>query len=106
MVKKMIKEFVHNQTVDNSNVRAHQNFAKGKFFLVSCAGLIEYTPKNEKDVARFRDKWINRFEAIRVLDAKDQKAAFFRLFAEIRSSEKIRFKANLRTRAWYYAQLN
>lgn len=106
MVKKMLSNFIHNQTVDTSNVKAHQNFAKGKFFLVSCAGVIEYSPKTENDVARFRDRWINRFEAIRALDLKDQKAAFFRLFAEIRGSEKVRFKANMRTRLWYYAQLN
>jgi hypothetical protein len=103
----MLSELIHNQTVDHSNVVAHQKWGReGRFHLVSCAGHIIYKPTSEKDAARFRDRWINRFETIRQLMPQDQRPAFFRLFKEIRDTEKIKFKANARTRLCYLNPLS
>jgi hypothetical protein len=96
---KAIESAAHNQMVDNSNVVPHQRFGRDmKFHLVSCAGHIIYKPKTEADVSRFRDKWISRFEKIRALESVDQRTLFFRLFNEIRSTEKVKYRANLRVR--------
>jgi hypothetical protein len=98
-ISRTIENVIHEQTVDHSNVVPHQRFGKdGKFHLVSCAGHIIYKPKTEVDVSRFRDKWISRFEKIRALTHDEQRTLFFRLFQEIRSTEKVKYRANLRTR--------
>jgi len=99
IISKAIEDLIHSQTVDHSNVVPHQRFGKdGYFHLVSCAGHIIYKPKKEADVSRFRDKWISRFEKIKTLGFDEQRVLFFRLFNEIRSTEKCKYKANLRVR--------
>lgn len=99
IISRTIEDILHAQTVDHSNVVPHQRFGKdGYFHLVSCAGHIIYKPKKEADVSRFRDKWISRFEKIKTLTADEQRTLFFRLFHEIRSTEKVTYKANLRVR--------
>lgn len=105
MLRKMVSEFIHRQMVDCSNVKAQQRYASGKFFFVSCAGMITYKCKSDADVSRFRNKWASRFEEIRMLPLDEQKPEFFRLFKEIRSEEKIKFSANVRTRACYFNPL-
>ena len=64
------------------------------FYLDSVAGLIKYKPKDQKDIARFRDKWVNRFE-----QAKERgERSLFQLYKELRSEERVKYSANLRTR--------
>ena len=98
-ISEMIREVIYTQTVNHSNVAPHQRFGKdGKFHLVSCAGHLIFTPKKEFEIAVFRDKYISRFEKIKTLSPAEQRLLFFRLFNEIRATERVKWKANLRTR--------
>jgi hypothetical protein len=97
-----ISKLISTQMADNSSVVAEHRWSPNlySFFLNSPAGLIRYKPKDQRDAARFRDKWINRFEAIKThsLDQKDLKIQMIFLYREIRKNEKVSFKANLHTR--------
>lgn len=65
------------------------------FYINSIAGLIKYKPKDLKDLTRFRNTWINKFDLI----AKDpSEKKLFKLYDEILGAEKVSYKANLRTR--------
>jgi hypothetical protein len=54
---------------------------------------LRYKVKNERDLIRFRDSWANLFEKI---SKNDKELAKF--YQEVRSKEKVRFRANLRSR--------
>jgi hypothetical protein len=99
-LKKKTAEFCHDQWVDWSNVVPEHrwNPAKRSFHLVSCAGAIHYKPKTEREVIEFRDKYINRFEAIRREPAEEHARLFHELYTEIRGLKRTSYNANLRTR--------
>jgi len=98
-LKQIIKDMIHEQTVDWSSVVPRQNFAKGRFFLTSPAGILIYKPKTEADVSRFRDRWIATFEAIaKIPDVKLRTDAYLKFYKVIRSNERITYRANARTR--------
>lgn len=104
--KSAFKDFIHNQTVDWATVQPRQNFAKGRFFLVSPAGIIVYKVKSEADISRFRDRWISTFDQIsKIPDAKIRANAFHQLYRQIRQGERVSWKANLHTR-WISYQLS
>ena len=97
-----IKNIINTQMADNSNVVAEHRWSQNlsSFFLNSPAGLIKYKPKDHKDAARFRDKWINKFDQIKEnsLNQKDIKIQMHYLYREIRQNEKVSYKANFHTR--------
>jgi phosphoglycolate phosphatase-like HAD superfamily hydrolase len=99
-LKRKAVEFCHSQWLDWSNVRPQQrwNPVKRTFFLVSCAGTITFKAKVDRDVAEFRDKYINRFEAIRREPVEDQPRLFHELYSDIIKLKKTKYKANIRTR--------
>lgn len=100
-LKKKTSDFCHSQWVDWSNVTPEHrwNPAKRSFFLVSCAGTIQYKPKTEKEIIQFRDKYINRFEAIKSEPNPEERSKLFHdLYKEIRTLKRISYSANFRTR--------
>lgn len=99
-LKQKTFEFCHNQWIDWSNVRPEHrwNSAKRSFFLVSCAGTVTFKAKTERDVIEFRDKYINRFEAIKREPVAEQPRLFHELYSEIRELKRASYKANIRTR--------
>lgn len=99
-LKKKTAEFCHNQWVDWSNVVPEHrwNTAKKTFFMVSCAGIISFKPKTEREVIEFRDKYINRFEAIKLEPTADQARLFHELYTEVRGLKRTSYSANIRTR--------
>ena len=96
-VKDWIRTQIHNQFVSHDNVVSFHRLdpKTGRFYLNSPAGLIVYKPKSLADVTRFRDKWINKFETLS--EQKDSNK-FYNLYVEIRKNEKVKYRANLRTR--------
>lgn len=74
--------------------------AKRSFYINSSYGLLVYKAKNEKDIARFRNEWNNKFDA-----QKNNLADFYK---QIRIREKIKFYANIRARArlFYESQIS
>lgn len=102
MIMGWIKNKLIEQTATNSGVVPEQRWAEREkcFYLNSPAGLIKYKPKLNRDIARFRDIYINQFDSIKISNLKPQikEELFFRLYAEIRAAEKVSYKANVRTR--------
>ena len=102
-IKKQVKEAWHSQWVDHSNVKPRQSWSDvdRAFHLVSPAGHIIFKPKTEKQRIEFRNKYINRFVSIDKdsLDENDKTVFYFYLFNEIIKNNKVRYKANVRTRA-------
>lgn len=102
----MIRKWFKNKIIEHSTkmtgvVPEHKWSDKDRaFFLNSSAGLIKYKPKNTQDTARFRDKYINQFEAIKSsqLAPEIKEELFFRLYSNIRSAERVNYSANIRTR--------
>lgn len=95
-----IKRTIAAQMVDQSNVEPWCRFdvKKNRFYLNSCAGIIEFRAKKSADIPRFRDAWINRFEAIKSSEKIDN-SDFYNLYNEILANEKnVKYTANIRTR--------
>ena len=98
-IKQWSSDKLHEMTVDWTNVAPKQNFTKGRFFLISPAGIIIYKPKTEVDISRFRNKWLGTFDSIaRIPDVEIRANAFFKLYMDIMRVEKCKYKANWRTR--------
>lgn len=70
------------------------------FYINSSYGLIIYKPKNERDTARFRNEWNNKFDA--------EKSNLVDFYRQIRMHEKVKFSANIRARArlFYESQIS
>ena len=102
MIKKWIKNKILEHSADMSGVVPEQKWSdrEGCFFLNSSAGLIRFKPKDQKQASEFRNKYINEFESIRLstIDSKTKNELFFRLYAKIRSKEKVSYSANAHTR--------
>ena len=102
MIRKWFKNKLIEQMATNTGVVPEQKWSERDraFFLNSSAGLIKYKPKSTSDTTRFRDKYINEFEAIRTsqLDVDTKEKLFFRLYANIKSHERVSYSANIRTR--------
>ena len=97
-----IKKEITYQLQDISAVKINHKYNErlNKFFIDSRAGLLTYKPKDARDIARFRDKWINRVELLRLLEIEgtDIKDDLFQLYSEIIDSEKVKYEANINTR--------
>lgn len=97
-----LKDQVRYQAMDLSGVKIQHKFHEktAKFFIDSCAGLITYRAKGADDIARFRNKWVNRIELLRLLEVQgeDVNEKIFSLYEEILSSEKVSYEANANTR--------
>lgn len=116
MIKKKIKNWMKSswdyQWSDMSGVIPRQQWSEKDraFFLNSSAGLIKYKPKNDKDLQRFRDKYVNQFDVIMMCpnDGLKEKM-FFLLYQEIKKNERVKYKGNIRTRLrgkfWSFASL-
>ena len=98
--KKWIRDFVDYQKADFSSTEPVHRLSRrdGRFYFNSCAGVLSFKPKNENEVSRFRDKWVNRFEYIKTLPEPERRKMLFNFYNDIRSQEKIRYRANFRTR--------
>lgn len=98
--KKWIKDQIDYQRADFTNTEPVYRLSRrdGRFYFNSCAGVLSYKPKNDQDASRFRDKWINRFEYIKGLPLREQRKQFFVFYDDIRRQEKIKYRANLKTR--------
>ena len=72
----------------------------GTFFIDSRAGLIKYSPKSVEDVGRFRNKWVNRIETLRLLEVEGEDIGeqIFTIYEEMLSTEKVSYEANINTR--------
>lgn len=101
-IKNKAKDVWQSQWVDHSNVVPKYRWSDvdRAFHLVSPAGHIIFKPKTDKDIERFRNKYINRFMMIEkdALDQEDKNKLFFCLYEEIRKKEKVKYKANVHTR--------
>lgn len=104
-MKKRIKNWWKSQWVSYKNVEPVYRLDKEKriFYLTSPAGVISYRPKNDQDLCRFRDVYINAFEYV-CFKSQD----YFKLYRIIRKREKWTqwsLKANMRTRLKYRLRL-
>lgn len=69
------------------------------FYLDSPAGLIQFKPKTEKDLIKFRDEFVNQFaDLAEKHKISSQTNEFYSLYAEIRKKYKVKYTANLATR--------
>lgn len=97
-----IKNKLKEQWNDHSNAVPQQRWSDVDrcFYLSSPAGRILYKPKDEKDLQRFRNEYINRFDMIDKdgLDKEDKIKLYFHLYREMRSKEKVKYRANVHTR--------
>jgi hypothetical protein len=102
-----IENYCKYQTTEITNVIpvARWSEREEKFYIDSVAGLLVYKPKSLKDLTRFRNEWINRFEQVcrgwphdNTPVSKNDERRLFEFYEEIRSKEKIKYTANLRTR--------
>ena len=89
-----LENYIKYQTTEIVSVKPVANWSDrdGKFYINSIAGLLVYKPKTLRDLTRFRNEWINRFN--QCVSEKE----LFEFYADIRSKEKIKYVANLRTR--------
>lgn len=99
-IKERIKGYLAYQVADLSRTVPVQRWSPKdrRFYLNSEAGLLIYKPKNEQDQIRFRNAWINEFDKILTLKGKARTVALFHFYVEIRSKERISYRANIHTR--------
>lgn len=94
---KWLKQIVRYHSTDMSRVRPESRFRDGRIWLNSAAGNIEFKPKDWRELCRFRDDVVNKFDEIRSCD-KGQNARLFELYEYARSKYRVTYRANLRTR--------
>jgi hypothetical protein len=95
-----IENYCRAQLAEHTNVEPVAKWSERErcFYIDSVAGLLKYKPKNLADLTRFRNEWINRFDQLRNTGSGTFEKKLFEFYEEIRSQEKIKYKANLRTR--------
>jgi len=95
-----LEQWIKEQVVDNSGVipESRWNQREGAFYLNSPAGLIRFKPKTDRDLSKFRDRYINRFEVLKGLEGSKMIEGYFLLYDEIRACERVKYRANVRTR--------
>lgn len=96
---KWLKQMVRYHMTDMSGVRPECRSNGRAIYLNSWAGLIEYKPKDWRDLVRFRDDVVNRFEALlSVPEGSERRRLMFELYDYARSQYRVKYRANLRTR--------
>lgn len=97
-----VKDQIRYQIADHSAVKINHKYHEkfNKIFIDSRAGLITFKPKNVNDMTRFRNKWVNRIEELRLKEkeGKDINKELFVLYSDIMENEKVSYEANLNTR--------
>jgi hypothetical protein len=101
-MKKKWKE----QWVDHSAVKYTHAWSPkdNAFYIDSPLGLIKYKPTDIKDLTRFRNKYINRFDyLVKYLSVERNESdalemAIANFYQELRTNEKVKFTANMHTR--------
>ena len=90
----MLVKLFHWQWCSWNTVKPVQkwDFKRREFHIISYAGTIKYRPKKEKEVSKFRDEIINKFEVIKFT------GNLFAFYRQIRNKYKVSYSANLRTR--------
>ena len=88
-------DLLKRQWIDYSNVKPMHRCDNPYIYLVSEAGMIRYKYKSLKDLTKFRDKYLNKFEA---LICEPETKRIFSLFRMIRSEFRVSYRANIRTR--------
>lgn len=110
-MKKWLKAFWAKQTVSWYNVRAYHSFDRvnNTFHLFSSAGYLRYRALSERDISRFRDKYINWFDYVIRHDeipTHKRKREYLGTYRKIRKQENwacITYRSNVRTWLRYRA---
>lgn len=99
---KFIKNFFRDQLIDYRPTTPQYRWSDGKqaYFIVSEAGVVEYRVKDVKDNSTFRNNFINRFDTLckRFENGEDITRDLFKFYRELRGLERVRYRANFRTR--------
>jgi len=97
-----LKDFIKAQFTDISSVGLDHRWSEQHraFFLNSEAGVLKFKPKNLYETTRFRNVYLNKFEALLTRKANGENVTrdLFRLYWDIRHAERVSYNANLRTR--------
>jgi len=97
-----IKRSILDQFVDYSPTKPFYSWseARNEFYIVSELGTLIYRSDKAREISRFRNKWINRFDSICKNFENEKKITreLFRFYREIREESGVKYRANLRSR--------
>ncbi len=99
-LRKSIKGYVRHQWVDMGQVKPEARSLPHLISLNSEAGTIDFRIRNQKDLCRFRDHYLNRFHELIAKHKDGEKITreLFVLYDEIRRHFRVKYRANVRTR--------
>lgn len=98
----IIKNAFVEQIIDYSPTKPFYSFSDHMqtFFIVSELGTLVYCSTSHRDISRFRDKFINRFDSLCKKHEMGEKITreLFRFYKSAMDFDGVKYRANLRTR--------